>query len=141
MMTTKKEAQPAPEGRVKRVRVGASDKMAVYGKDSNYHYRIVNDRDGTGQRLQEFLNAGYEFVDKGVETNTGRVDQPADQGANKTFAVGKGTTAYLMRIPIEFYQEDQKEKQRIVDAQEETLFNGPEGSDYGGVQTKKDTHR
>ena len=135
MTTTKKESNPAPEGRVTRIPVGARQILQVRDRDPNFHYRIVNDIKN-GSRIQQFKDAGYEFVDS-VDTKTGRVDQASDMGSNKTFDVGKGWKAYVMRIPMEFYEQDQAAKQAHLDSLDDALYEGPDEADYGSIKAKR----
>jgi hypothetical protein len=116
-----------------RVPIGAGNKLEFEQKDPNYHYRVVNDVPG---RLTMFQQAGYEFcaterrvVDKGV----------AEGEAADTRVVvnsGQGVKSYLMRIPLEFYNEDQARKIEAVKQSEEQMKNknpNPKRGVYGGL--------
>jgi hypothetical protein len=53
-------------------------------------------------------------------------------------SVGKGVVAYLMAIPLEFYEEDQRAKQREIDEMEKAIKRPGKGViskevDYGSV--------
>ena len=90
---------------------------------AGWHLHIFNDE---GARIQEALEGGYEFVtrdevgsslsDRVTEVNT-------DLGEKVRFRVGtkedgEGMFAYLMKIPKEWYLEDQKmlqEKNNRID--------------------------
>lgn len=109
-----------PRGRPTRTPVGSRNRLAVTGKDSNYVYRIVNDSNADGQRLAQFKDAGYEFVSGDEQVGTHRMVATAD-GSVKSIPVGGGTNAYLMRIPKEYYVEDQQVKQRQVDESEQSM--------------------
>ena len=82
--------------------------------------RWVND---TGGRIQKFQRGGYEFVDPntGVKVGEAGGDQrPGDLGSRISKTVGqdkdgKPIRAYLMAIPKEYYDEDQKLKQAPID--------------------------
>lgn len=100
---------------------GPRDILTVTKKDPNYVYRWVKDQPG---RMQRFLDAGYETVVH--ETQVGQ--RTVDSGSRLGSAVTRLDGAYmlvLMRIPIEWYNEDQDAKQRQVDAMEQALY--PEG--------------
>lgn len=103
------------ESRPKRVPMaGNRDVLTVQGKDPNYHYHYFSDID---TRIQKALAAGYEFVDaKDVKLAVSAVDATSDMGSVAKKVVGNGTVAYLMRIPMEWYNEDQAAKQKDLDS-------------------------
>lgn len=82
-----------------------------------YYRRWVNDTVG---RIQMFIEAGYTFVkieDSGI--SAGEVQNPTAldascvrQVANKDLQEGMGRYAYLMEIPLEWWQQDQEAKAR-----------------------------
>lgn len=129
-MTTEKEAiSKAPSGRVKRVPVGTRNILTVDGKDPNYSYRVIND---TGDRVQEFLDAGYELVDaKSVRVGDKRLNQASSEGSVSQISLGKGDKGFLVRIRKEWYEEDQATKQAkvqsIEDATRQKALNGTYG--------------
>lgn len=119
----------------KRIPVsGHRDVLTVQGKQEGFVYRWVNDVDS---RIARFKAAGYELVEDDVEVGTPTVDNPGKYGSVVSKDVGRGTTAYLMRIPEEFYSEDQAAKMRQVDESEadmkRTLNSGHDGT-YGSVK-------
>lgn len=117
--------------RVKRTPIGSRNVLTVTGKDPNYEYRIVND---TGDRIQQFLEAGYELVDgKGVSVGDRRLDNPTAEGTKAQVSVGEGQKAFLMRIPKEFHAEDQAAKAEHLKRLEDSIKN-PGSSDYGKVE-------
>jgi hypothetical protein len=111
------------ENERKRIPVGGNrDILTVEGKDINYVYRWVNDVDG---RVQKFIAAFYDnvYMKDGVEVGAQDVKQGSNVGSVVSKDVGKGITAYLMRIRKEYYEEDQAAKQRDkVDRSEEIIF-------------------
>lgn len=120
-----------------RIPVGGNkDILTVKGKNDNYVYRWVNDTDN---RIQTFLEAGYDFEQSDVAVGTKDVNQEVGKGSTVTKAVGKNTTAYLMKIPKEWYEEDQAAKQRDrVDRAEEMIHehaNKVSGR-YGEIKVK-----
>lgn len=109
--------------------------LTVEGKlDRNaYVPRWVNDVD---DRIERFRQAGYDFVKNdgitvGIETADWR---GTSDGSIVRKGVGRGVTAYLMAIPKEFYDEDQKKKQKLIDEQEAAMLAAVnEQSNYGKI--------
>lgn len=105
--------------RPSRTPVGQSGRLKVKDKDPNYQYRFVNIRD---DRVDMFQEAGWEVVEKtkaGNPTDTATTSKPL--GSADQRSVGLGDQAVLMRIPLEYYKEDQAAKQKIVDASEQSI--------------------
>lgn len=97
---------------------GPRDILTVTFKDPNYFYRWVKDFPG---RIQRFENAGYEIV---VDQNARVGQRTVDSGSRLGSAVTRldgANVLVLMRIPLEWYNEDQESKQRELDLLEETL--------------------
>lgn len=129
----KETINQAPSGRPKRQPVGFRNRLNLAKKDPNYVYRFVNDTD---DRVQMFLDAGYEIVDIGRNTvGDKRMDNQTT--VDKSISVGGGTRAYAMRIPKEFYDEDQKAKMQRVDAAEEGIKKPPIDGSYGKVEISR----
>ena len=115
--------------RKKRIPVGtARDILAVNNQDPNYVYRWVNDTPG---RIQKFKDGGYEVVTADVEVGENTVDRNTKLGSAVTKAVGGVLTAVLMRIPREWYNEDQKAKEDSLAEKEQIMYRAD--SDYGNV--------
>lgn len=105
--------------RAKRTPINGRNVLTVTGKDPAYVYRIVND---AGDRIAAFKDAGYELVDsKSVRIGDRRLDTPTAEGSKAQVSVGGGQKAFVMRIPKEWYEEDQKAKQVHVDALEQSI--------------------
>lgn len=121
----------APEARVKRKPVGHRNRLSVEGKDPAYEYRIIK---ADSDRLREFQDAGWE-VDTLTKSNTGRVAQPSTLGSAAEVPLGLGTQGIVVRIRKDWYEEDQKEKQVIVDEQEGAARKSA-GADYGKFESK-----
>lgn len=135
-MATEKEAiSKAPAGRVTRTPVGQRNILTVAGKDPNYVYRIVNDIDDNVLRYEQ---AGYEFCDDSTHTvGDRRASQGTNIGSKKMFSVGRGTKAFLMRIKRDWYDEDQRVKQKFVADQEASTKpqdKDPDGKYYGSLK-------
>ena len=135
-MAEKEAISKAPVGRVTRTPVGQRNILTVKGKDPNYEYRIVNDVD---DRIAQFQEAGYELVETdSVDVGDKRVSQGTTVGSKKQFSVGGGTKAYVMRIKREWYDEDQRRKQRRVDAQESSIREKALDGTYGKLDITRD---
>ena len=122
--------------RPKRIPVSEAnrDKLFVAGLDNeNYNYRWVNDVEG---RLAAFIAGWWEFVDQnGNPVGDGDVNQSAGTSSKFTKGVGNGITAYLMRIPKEFWLEDQETKERnLKDIEAEMKRNVKSIGDYGKIE-------
>lgn len=110
----------ASRERKKRIPVSSRDRLVVRNKDPNYEYRIVNDE---GDRIQRFIDAGYDFVDASESPISSQRIVGSEEGTKSMAQVGNGRTAFLMRIPKEFYEEDQKAKMDELNAQESAIVN------------------
>ena len=108
-----------PTKRPKRTPLGARNILTYEGKqDPGFVYRFINDKEGRLKRAQE---AGYEFVMGDEKIGDKRVAEGTAIDSRISKPVGNGTTGFLMRIPKEYYQEDQDAKQASVDATEEAM--------------------
>ena len=102
--------------------------------------RLVSDKPG---RIADALRAGYRFVQSDGKIGDEKAGDPSSPGAILTAHIGSGENGFLMVIPKEFYEEDQKAKQDQVDATEEamkapaTLGPGTIGKTYGPGLTKE----
>lgn len=104
-------------------------RLTVANPDPNYVYRWVND-DGRG-RIDRATAGGYEFVqaDSDQKVGTGSADGNSDVGSRVSRIVGTqeggaGMRAYLMRIKREWYEQDQKAKQALVDQIDSAIKRG-----------------
>lgn len=135
-MSNEKEAiAKAPRGRPQRTPVGQRNVLTVTGKDPSYVYRIVND---LGDRVQEFLDAGYELVESNsVRVGDKRVNQASSEGSISQVSVGQGQKAFVMRIKKEWYEEDQQAKQKTVDQLEATIKEKALDGTYGKLEISR----
>jgi hypothetical protein len=106
--------------RPKRTPINGRNILTVTGKDPNYVYRIVND---VGDRIAMFKEACYELVDSdSVKVGDRRVNVASAEGSKAQVSVDReGTKAFVMRIPKELYEEDQRAKQVHVDELEQSI--------------------
>lgn len=107
----------AQERRVRRTPIGRRNKLTVENRDSNYHYRIVNDVDG---RVQDMMELDYEIVTD-AQVGDKRVDTPSALGSAKQISVGGGIKAVVMRKRRDWHEQDQAEKQRQIDELEASM--------------------
>jgi hypothetical protein len=116
---TRETIQKSPRGRPTRTPVGKRQRLSVKGKDPAFEYRFVNDTDA---RVEDFLDAGWTFEDsKTVRIGDKRIEGVSPEGTKLQLSVGSGTKAFLMKIPKEFYIEDQITKQEEVNALEGSM--------------------
>jgi hypothetical protein len=107
----------APVVRPRRTPLAVRSKLTVKDVDPNYHYRIVNVVEDRVELLQE---QGYEIVPD-AKVGDNRVDKPSTLGSATEVSVGQGMKAVVMRIPKEWYKEDQTIKQQQIDALESSM--------------------
>lgn len=125
----------AESKRPKRIPVGGPRNiMTVADKDPNYVYRWVNDVSG---RIQRFQEGGYEIVTGSNEVGDNTVDRGSRLGSAITKSVGGLVTAVLMRIPKEWYDEDQAAKMAEVDALEATMQEQAREDRYGTLKISR----
>lgn len=125
---------PKPAARPKRVPIGRRD-VLKYSKRPGYVRRVVNDE---YDRVQMFIDAGYEPV-VGHETGTTTRGQDASQlGSTVSRPVGGGMKGVLMEIPEDLYKEYQEAKDEGVDELELSMRRNIKGrtndGDYGYVK-------
>lgn len=124
--------------RPKRVPLGARNRLTFNNLQKGYKYRVINDVD---DRISKALEAGYDFVESDEKLGEKRAAEGTVPGAAVKKPVGGGMTGYLMRIREDWYNEDQKEKHKQVDALEaSTLPNTkdiPKDEQYGSGLTKE----
>jgi len=123
--------------RTKRIPLGSPHrKLNVAGVDFNERGTVgrwINDSAG---RLQQAQQGGYDFVQDPTITIGDAEDGNSDLGSSVSRVVGKnedGTPlrAYLMEIPKEMYDEDQKAKQAELDKVDEAIQKGQHQNTLG----------
>jgi hypothetical protein len=136
MSEIKEAIAKAPSGRPQRVPVGTRNVLTVAGKDPNYEYRIIND---SGDRVQEFLDAGYELVERdSVRVGDKRVGTASAEGSKAQLSVGQGMKGFVVRIKKEWYQEDQARKQAHVNELESATKAKALDGTYGKLDITRD---
>ncbi len=103
-----------------------------------FHRHVFND-DKKTNRIQRALDAGYTFVTEDAEGRDPRAGDASRIGKNTSQHVGDGMMGFLMEIPQETYDKDQKAKQTIIDRQEAEIRRDKKPSDeglYGGVKVE-----
>ena len=105
-------------------------------KDPNFHYAWINDQSGLVHRAKK---AGYEHVPLTEIPSWGTPDvDSADPTASIiSMPVGNKVIAYLMKQPMEYYEEDQDEMNALVNARESDMkkeLNSGQNGTYGKVE-------
>ena len=135
-MKHKEEARPTSLDRdEKPVRTpvhGGKNLLTVEGQEAGFHYCWVND-----YNVPRFQKALYEFVTHAVVIGDRKIDAVSGIGAKHSIPVGNGVTAYLMRIPEEYYNADVQALNEKVDFSEAAMFehlNSKKDGTYGKVE-------
>lgn len=122
-----------------RVPVGMRDPLKTGGLDPNYQYRHVR---GNPDRLQMFLDGGYEFVEDEQAIADAGIIKASKMGSRISSPSGDSSDRlFLMRIQRELYEQDQKLKQQKVDALEDNLKPDAEKAGLGVEGSKIDITR
>lgn len=93
-------------------------------------------------RLQSAEEGGYEFVMAQGEENIGGKQQEGDRRirklGNRSGKSGEPQYLYLMAIPKEYYEEDQKAKERVNQLVDEAIQGGkPVGLQEHGINPEQ----
>lgn len=127
-------ARSTPQKRVVRKPLSARGPLNITGeKDPSFHYRFVND---VGSRVYNYQQAGYEIVTDGdLTVGDSRVSDASDLGSPRRVVGDQGTTSVLMRIPKEYFDEDQAKKNAALDEQDQAMKQqATKDLDYGKLQ-------
>lgn len=139
-MTTRKTDRPTKNTRTSErpARKGgnlydAQEKLTVAGKDENFHYVWVNNE---GANVSRYLNADYEVVeDENLRIAFGATKVTSGGAVEVNVDKRHGLSAILMRKPLEWYEEDKKAQERIVDESEAALYREKdEDGRYGNIK-------
>lgn len=128
----KQEVVRTTSGRSKRENrssfSGTEAKLRIGNQIDGFHLHILNDTPG---RIDQALSVGYEFVSPdevgGVSNNV--VSRNTDLGDKVRFLVGTGPNnepmyAYLMKIELDLYAEDQQALQTRNDRVDTAIRGG-----------------
>ena len=118
--------------RPKRTPLGARNRLTFDKQDPNFVYRVINDQD---DRLQKAQEAGYEFVVSDEQLGDKRVAEGGSVDSRVSKPVGNGVRGFLMRIPREYYEEDQSAKAERIDATEASMKPNAAKGEYGSGLT------
>ena len=122
MEPTKKTTRP------KRTPLGSRNRLSFGDQDPNFTYRVINDQD---DRLLQAQEAGYEFVTGDQPLGDKRAAEGGKIDSRISKPVGNGVRGFLMRIPKEYYEEDQNAKMAKVDETEKALKPDARKGEYG----------
>lgn len=103
-MSTLMEQQQAAQKRLKRdgrINLAPKSKLDWANKEEGYHYEWASNSETYPVKLQDMFNAGYTMVTHDAGQNSG---EPVIMNS-------KGCNLVLVRIPLEYYLEDEKVKQ------------------------------
>jgi hypothetical protein len=95
--------------------------------DPNYHYHWIND---TAGRIEEAAAGGYTFVSRNeISLAPGVIEKNSELGDKVSMIVGKQESgdslrAYLMRIPLDWYEANQAEQQLRCDQVDKVITQG-----------------
>jgi hypothetical protein len=135
-------AKTKESNRPKRVPIsGSREVLTVRGAEElekEFHLCWVND-----YLVEKFKLAGYEFIywNELTEENTQvgdvriNADSPMESRVSKS--VGNGVTGFLMKLPLEYWEEDQAEKAKRSKETEQAMrksFIENDNGRYGNVQ-------
>lgn len=134
------EARPArgevrADERPKRIPInGDRDILAVRGIKPDMHPCWVN-----SYNVQRYLDAGYTFVDYDVTFGSHHVNQGNSVGARYARDVGSGVVAYLMEIPVEYYNEEREKEEKDLAFGENSIkaSAAASGLDHGDLKLSR----
>jgi hypothetical protein len=114
--------------------------LTLENTNPNFHYFWAVDDSELGTEITRLRYAGYEFVRKEEKILVGeaQVYQTEDVGSLIRVPAGGGKYHYLMRIPLEWYEEDQARESAKIDESERAIkgTDGVEGG-YGNVKISR----
>ena len=97
-----------------------TSKLAISKQQEGFHYRWVNDEPG---RIGQAIEGGYQFVDPNEVAREPREDNKTREYAGLK-ADGSPMFTYLMKIPQEYYEEDQAVSQGHLDNIDKAIRGG-----------------
>jgi hypothetical protein len=143
-MTTKKTVSNKEEAvkRPVRVPIGQPRDILSANIPEGFVGRWVVDTNSSGVRLQQFSDAGYEFVtDENTVVGETRVDPTKKTGNVVTkLANADGTLQYLMAIEEKYHAEDVAARDRKTDLTEGAIEGEAEQEGHYGEQSLRVSH-
>lgn len=102
----------------------SKEKLSTKGLDhANYYYRYVKINDA--DRVQKFLDAGYQFVRKnGSAIGDSTVETSRGTDSLMSVSGGKGAQLALMALPRELWNKDQADKEKRIRELESSIKQG-----------------
>jgi len=119
---------------------GTRDILTVVGKNPEFYYRFIEDKDDGGARIWKFKQAGYEFVNYDEVSGIGQDAVYNVENIGSVVAVpnGSGNFMFLMKLPMEYYEEDKAAKAAAIDESEASMkrkrSSGADDGQYGEVK-------
>jgi hypothetical protein len=114
--------------------------LTLENTNPNFHYFWAVDDTELGTEITRLRYAGYEFVRQNERVLVGeaQVYQTEDVGSLIRVPAGGGKYHYLMRIPLEWYEQDQAREAAKVD-ESELSIKGPQAGEgnYGSVKISR----
>lgn len=101
------------------------DRLALSNQNPNFVYYWVLDSDERGSRVSYMSEDGWEMVDSKrdqVKVGGDSVYDSPVSGSIYRAHNRDGRFLYLMRIRREWYEQDQKDKDKVLREQEEQIF-------------------
>ena len=128
--TTKRPTRIPMSGSRKRMHIAAED------QDPNFHYAWINDQ---RDLLFRAKRGGYEHVTVEEMPQWGIADVDSANAASSlvSMKVNADTTAYLMKLPMEYYLADRAEMEALVEGRESDMkkeLNSGNNGTYGDVK-------
>lgn len=130
----------APEvsgsGRKDRIPLGRPRMKLNVKPREGYHRHWINDTPG---RLEDAVNGGYSFVRNEIVGQGGDVSQVGglDDRVSRVVGVaadGGPLRAYLMEMPQDMYEADQRAKMADIALTEDEIKRGVKGREVAGVE-------
>ena len=121
---------------------GYRDILTIEGRREDLHYRWVLDSNEDGKNIWKFRNGGWQFVMADELDGIGQDMVMKSRNIGTLIRVPanrQGDYLYLMAIPKEWYEENQRQKQQEIDEREKSMFRRRDESEelYGAANRDK----
>ncbi|MCK4830157.1 hypothetical protein KA005_81315 [bacterium] len=121
---------------------GNRDILTIAGKDPAFEYRFVLDNSEDGQRIQKFKAAWWDLVngsDGQHIVGQNMVYKTNNVGSIIRVPAGNSQFYYCMRIPKEYYKQDQTQKQNEITEREKAITQtDSDNGQYGNIKLSRD---